>query len=438
VRLHVVREHLIRNGRDSEFRVWRGPGDRDSSNEEWEQDFWRPEQDATVVLDEQIDTRNMINDTFQQCNDPDSVEDRVQEAVADAFTIADNIHDQCRSSENWNEPCFVDLVEDDVPLDGDDAEDEGDANFDPHALPAAVRDLYTGAKSSTLAATILLLNLCTIHGMSNCFVDELFSILHGHILPESNSLPRNYYAAKTMTKKLGLGYNTIHACESSCVLFRGEHANETKCPKYDKPKYKDQDRKKFPVKVLRHFPIIPRLQRMFRSPAISQLLLWHSENRSDGEGGDNMVRHLCDPKAWRHFHDNVDPTFQNDARNIHFALTADGVNPFKQTRSTWSTWPVTLLNYNLPPWLCTKKFFIMLALLIPGKDSVTSEVFDVYMEPLVEEILQLWYGISAYDITKEQGLRTFTLRAVLMWTIHDFPGYATVGGFSHQGYAVCP
>jgi hypothetical protein len=77
VRLHVVREHLIRNGRDSEFRVWRGPGDQDSSDEEWKQDFWRPEQDAIVVLDEQIDTRNMINDTFQQCDDLDSVEDRV-------------------------------------------------------------------------------------------------------------------------------------------------------------------------------------------------------------------------------------------------------------------------------------------------------------------------------------------------------------------------
>jgi hypothetical protein len=58
-------------------------------------------------------------------------------------------------------------------------------------------------------------------------VDELFSILHGHILSENNSLPRNYYAAKTMTKKLGLGYNTINACESGCVLFRGEHTNET-------------------------------------------------------------------------------------------------------------------------------------------------------------------------------------------------------------------
>jgi hypothetical protein len=79
-----------------------------------------------------------------------------------------------------------------------------------------------------------------------------------------------------------------------------------------------------------------------------------------------------------------------------------------------------------------------LALLIPRKKSVTLEVFDVYMEPLVEEIVQLWYWISAYDITKELEQQMFTLHVVLMWTIHDFPGYATVGGFSHQGYVACP
>ena len=80
----------------------------------------------------------------------------------------------------------------------------------------------------------------------------------------------------------------------------------------------------------------------------------------------------------------MDPTFSRDPRNIHFVLAADGVNPFKQTWLTWSMWSVTLLNYNLPPGLCTKKFFVMLALLIPGKESVTSEVFDVFMEVFVE------------------------------------------------------
>jgi hypothetical protein len=242
----------------------------------------------------------MINDNLQECDDTIPSKERLQEAVAKAFTIGDNIHDECRFSDNWNEACFRDPVDEELPLDGNDGDKGGNAEFDPHALEDVVRGLYSGAKSSTLAATILLLNLCIIHGMSNYFVDELFSILHSHILPEGNSLPRNHYATKTLTWKLGLAYNTIHACQSGCVLFRGERANETKCSKCDKPRYKDQEQKKFLVKVLRHFPIISHLQRMYRSPTISQLPLWHSENRSDREGGDNMVRHPCNPKAWRY------------------------------------------------------------------------------------------------------------------------------------------
>jgi hypothetical protein len=37
--LYIVREHLIMNGQDPNFRVWRGPSMRDSSNEEWEEHF---------------------------------------------------------------------------------------------------------------------------------------------------------------------------------------------------------------------------------------------------------------------------------------------------------------------------------------------------------------------------------------------------------------
>ena len=134
----------------------------------------------------------------------------------------------------------------------------------------------------------------------------------------------------------------------------------------------------------------------------------------------------------------MDPTFVDDSRHVHFALAADGVNPFKQNRSSWSTWPMLLLNYNVPPWLCTKKFFMLLTLLILGRESVTSELFDVYLEPLVDELLQLWAGVPAHDVTQSAGNQAFHLRAMLLWTIHDFPGYGTVGGFSHQGYAACP
>jgi hypothetical protein len=97
-----------------------------------------------------------------------------------------------------------------------------------------------------------------------------------------------------------------------------------------------------------------------------------------------------------------------------------------------------LLNYNLPPWLNRKNFFVLLALLIPGKQLVTLELFDVYMEPLVEELLELWISVVGYDVTKPVGFCAFMLCVVLLRTIHDFSRYGTVGRFAHQGYAGCP
>jgi hypothetical protein len=148
----------------------------------------------------------------------------------------------------------------------------GDPNFDPSALKEAIRSLYKGARSTKLAATILLVNLCTVHGDSNCFVDGLFTILQGHLLPRGNCLPKNYYDATTLTRKLGLSYNSIHAYPKGCVLFRGDHAAVVHCPKCNESRYKDERQQKFPIKVLRHFPVLPRVQRMFKSPTISKLL----------------------------------------------------------------------------------------------------------------------------------------------------------------------
>jgi len=59
-------------------------------------------------------------------------------------------------------------------------------------------------------------------------------------------------------------------------------------------------------------------------------------------------------------------------------------------------------------------------------------VFDVYLETLAEELLELEVGIPAYDITKDGG-RTFQLRTKFLEMIHDFSRYSMVGGFSHQG-----
>jgi hypothetical protein len=42
----------------------------------------------------------------------------------------------------------------------------------------------------------------------------------------------------------------------------------------------------------------------------------------------------------------------------------------------------------------------MFALLIPGKEFITFEHFHIYLQPLVEELQQLWIRIPTYDVQK--------------------------------------
>jgi hypothetical protein len=107
--------------------------------------------------------------------------------------------------------------------------------------------------------------------------------------------------------------------------------------------------------------------------------------------------------------------------------------------SSHSTWPILIVLYNLPPWLATKKFFINLTLLISGKESPTSENIDVYLQPLLEELLELWRGIPAYDSSADgTNQKHFILKGVLMWTISDFPTYGLISSQQTKGYHGCP
>ena len=54
------KNHLIRNGREPTFRVWRGPGKRDDSDEEWEQEFKRPSRPHDKHINEGLDMHAML------------------------------------------------------------------------------------------------------------------------------------------------------------------------------------------------------------------------------------------------------------------------------------------------------------------------------------------------------------------------------------------
>jgi hypothetical protein len=76
-----------------------------------------------------------------------------------------------------------------------------------------------------------------------------------------------------------------------------------------------------------------------------------------------------------------------------------------------------------------------MSMLIPGAKSPRMNI-DVYLQPLIDELKELWEnGVETWDA---KAKKNFTLHAVLLWTINDFPAYAMVSGWSTKGKFACP
>ena len=90
-----------------------------------------------------------------------------------------------------------------------------------------------------------------------------------------------YKEAPQLLAHLGIEYNQIHACENDYILYRVNYKNHQEVPICKHKRYRiDIQSATVPNKVLRHMPIIPRLQRMFRCKLLAQLMDWHAKNRS--------------------------------------------------------------------------------------------------------------------------------------------------------------
>ena len=126
------------------------------------------------------------------------------------------------------------------------------------------------------------------------------------------------------------------------------------------------------------------------------------------------MKHLSDSAEWQWINKRYSAGFGQVDRNIRMAMIADGFNLSGDKRSTYSIWAVMMLNYNLAPWLCTKKYFLMLAVLIPGPKSKTHDHFDEFIGPLIDKLLDLWtYGVYCFDAACCKQSSHFILKAMV-------------------------
>lgn len=195
-----------------------------------------------------------------------------------------------------------------------------------------------------------------------------------------------------MIKDLGLDYKEIHACPNECMLHWKEHKNNDifhVCKtswwkefaqvngEFERPKHEY----KVPAKILRYFPLIPRLQRLFMCSRTTEQIRWHEHERVK----DGKLRHPVDGQAWKDF-DRLHSNFAFKCRNIRLGLSSGGFNPFRTMSISHSTWPIMMVVYNYPPWLCMKPEYTMLSLLIPGPWFPGNDI-NVYLQ--IEELTVL-------------------------------------------------
>ena len=286
---------------------------------------------------------------------------------------------------------------------------------------------------SKLSAIVSLFRLKTKNGWSDKSFNDLLETLP-EMLPEDNVLHTSLYEVKKFLKSFDMGYQKIHACVNDCCLFRKKYKKLQICPKCNASRWKTnmhtgEVKKGVPQKVLRYFPIIPRLKRMFRSEEMARDLRWHFHNKST----DGKLCHPVDSVTWDQMNAKY-PLFASEERNLRLGLSTDGFNPFNMKNTRYSCWPVLLVNYNLPPDLCMKKENIMLTLLIPGPQQPGNSI-DVYLEPLIDDLCHLWdNGEWTYDAFSKSS---FTLKAMLLWTISDFSAYGNLAGCKVKGKMAC-
>ncbi|XP_020967427.1 uncharacterized protein LOC110266762 [Arachis ipaensis] len=362
-------DHLLMKPFPPNYTFWLHHGERIVD----ERPSGREELDSTINSGDQM--RDMIHDAFNlpglQNEDEDSMDGHAR-AVADGLPyLSDEPSHEARA--------FQDLLKD------------------------GERELYPGcSRFSKLSFLVRLYHIKCMCGVSNKAFGLILELLGDAF--EHAQILKTLHDAKRIIRKLGIEYKKIDACPNDCMLYQGSDHGLSRCKWCGASRWKQKTRKNSLVrinavvkkngkpqaaKVLRYFPLIPRLQRLFMSSKTTVDMLWHKR----GTNSDGFLRHPRDGEGWKAF-DMRYTEFSCDPRSVRLALASDGFNPYGNLSSKYSIWP-----------------------------------------PLIDELKQLWAGIDTYDASEK---KTFKMRAALMWTISDFPSLGNLSGWNTYGGRACP
>ena len=189
-----------------------------------------------------------------------------------------------------------------------------------------------------------------------------------------------------------------------------------------------------PAKRYTYLPIGPRLERLFGTASLSEIVQSHLQLTNDPD--DDYMYDIHDSPAWREAYASTGQ-FEGDSRAVAFAMCTDGVNPYSQNRISYSMWPIVMTLLNLPRRIQYSFSSLFLVGIVPGTGTKEPQSLEPYLEIVVDEILAL----SDRTLYDAYAKAPFSMKInVLLYTL-DYPGigkvFSTLGSGAYQGCVWC-
>ncbi|KAF5346553.1 hypothetical protein D9757_014185 [Collybiopsis confluens] len=197
----------------------------------------------------------------------------------------------------------------------------------------------------------------------------------------------------------------IDMCISSCIAYTKDFESLTSCPICG---HTCLDNNNIPYRRFCYIPLIPRLKAFFQNESMIKLLLYRFNYKYDplalsdvfdGDGYrwllNRQVKVDGQTLPYKYFEGKYD---------IALAFWQDSHQIFRRKSNGPAATPLLVKNLNLPPEIRTHLEYLIPLGIIPGRPKD----FASFIHPFQEELVQLAYGVSAFNAAIQQ---TFYLRA---------------------------
>ena len=176
----------------------------------------------------------------------------------------------------------------------------------------------------------------------------------------------------------------------------------------------------YPYRVCCYHSVITTLQHLFLRPGFVSLCESTRNNVSESQ---SRLLDAFQGKIWKEFLQVDGNAFLSEPFTYGFILNIDWFQPFEHY--TYSVGVIYLAVINLPRYVRYRRENIILVGIIPGPSEPPLTV-NIYLSPLVSELLQLWSGVllHVFGSTSQENVR-----AALLGFACDLPAGRKVCGF---------